>query len=162
MDHDGFRPLWGFLFIQSIEKYLIYKLRLVFRPLWGFLFIQSYKFRAVDFDEKISVPSGDFSLFNYIKKQYSKSCSLPSPLGISLYSIIQEKEVRTIEKSSVPSGDFSLFNRCIKMFSPLNKLPSPLGISLYSIAYESCDEIRDALPSPLGISLYSMNQNKNT
>ena len=83
-----FRPLWGFLFIQFDEK-IVYKLAYTFRPLWGFLFIQStLQVVYIHFHMKLSVPSGDFSLFN---RNFSQNLQIvetfPSPLGISLYSI---------------------------------------------------------------------------
>ena len=84
-----FRPLWGFLFIQLLTLLCLLMSYIHFRPLWGFLFIQ---FGVETFNKEsrkwASVPSGDFSLFNwYNQKQVKGNTLLPSPLGISLYSI---------------------------------------------------------------------------
>ena len=88
-DDDGFRPLWGFLFIQLVQE--------------------SNDRVALD---KFPSPLG-ISLYSIEihRKVKGEEYEFPSPLGISLYSIYTRLQTIFLACCvSVPSGDFSLFN----------------------------------------------------
>ena len=114
-DDDGFRPLWGFLFIQLVQE--------------------SNDRVALD---KFPSPLG-ISLYSIEihRKVKGEEYEFPSPLGISLYSMyymnLQGKAEPTCFR---PLWGF-LFIQC-SVISPQRFMkflfPSPLGISLYSMS----------------------------
>ena len=110
----------------------------------------------------VSVPSGDFSLFNQFEPNpYYKKDQFPSPLGISLYSI------RVTCKCIALSRNFSfrplwgfLFIQCFCFVSLQQSILCfrPLWGFLF-IQFRSNKDIKYDerwFPSPLGISLYSI------
>ena len=86
----------------------------------------------------------------------------PSPLGVSLFSIVTKDACNLLRRVSVPSRGFFILYIEAKIREAVDLgFPSPLGVSLFSMKHRRQAANRVRFPSPLGVSLFSIKSGKN-